>query len=79
MREPTPILLTIWTPPSRVPGVVLPPSSLPVIQLPGGGVGNDVVTIDLLSDGPATTERFRMVGFKWEPGDDEVTYIDEEL
>lgn len=77
----TPILPTIWTPPSRVPEVVLPPSRLPRIELPAAPSLNltEHVHIDLLSDQPATTERFRMVGFKWEPGDDEVTWIDEEI
>jgi len=38
------------------------------------------VTITFLSDAPPVeTLAFRLSGVKWEPGDDEITYIDEVL
>ena len=36
------------------------------------------VSISFLTDRPVTTtDRFRLLGFAWEPGDAEITYIDE--
>ncbi len=72
-------LAILWTPPSQVPEIVLPPDPVPEIVLPGGFVSNDVVTIDFLTTKPVTKEQFRVIGFTWEPGDEEITYIDELL
>ncbi len=81
MSKATPTITTIWTPPSRVPAVVLPPSRVPRVHLPNAPAPDltEHVRIDLLSDAPATVERFHMVGFKWEPGDEAITWIDEEI
>ncbi len=81
----------IWTPPSRMSEVVLPPSRMSEVVLPPSRVPRievpatlppdltEHVHIDLLSDRSATAERFHVIGFKWEPGDEEVTWIDEDV